>query len=51
MCNVEFLLLLGRKEMETGLAPPSAWDLNADMVRMKSEQPLQVCAISAHSTN
>ena len=30
--------------METGLAPPSVWDLNADVNRMKTEQPLQVLA-------
>lgn len=33
---------MGLKESDTGLAPPSTWDLPADRQRMKEEQPLQV---------
>lgn len=32
----------GIKESDTGLAPPSMWDLIADKQLMQSEQPLQV---------
>jgi len=35
-------LLKGIKESDTGLAPPSMWDLVADKQLMGSEQPLQV---------
>ena len=34
--------LKGIKESDTGLAPPSTWDLVADKQLMQSEQPLQV---------
>ena len=34
--------LKGIKESDTGLAPPSSWDLIADKQLMQSEQPLQV---------
>jgi 26S proteasome regulatory subunit T1 len=34
--------LKGIKESDTGLAPPSTWDLTADKQLMSSEQPLQV---------
>ena len=34
--------LKGIKESDTGLAPPSTWDLIADKQLMQSEQPLQV---------
>lgn len=34
--------LKGIKESDTGLAPPSQWDLTADKMLMQSEQPLQV---------
>eukprot|EP00455_Lapot_gusevi_P049817 TRINITY_DN712_c0_g1_i1.p1 TRINITY_DN712_c0_g1~~TRINITY_DN712_c0_g1_i1.p1 ORF type:complete len:426 (-),score=134.65 TRINITY_DN712_c0_g1_i1:72-1349(-) len=34
--------LKGIKESDTGLAPPSQWDLVADKEMMQSEQPLQV---------
>ncbi|KNC52335.1 26S protease regulatory subunit 7 [Thecamonas trahens ATCC 50062] len=34
--------IIGVKESNTGLAPPSYWDLAADMQLIKSEQPLQV---------
>lgn len=34
--------LKGIKESDTGLSPPSAWDLTADKQMMQSEQPLQV---------
>jgi len=33
---------LGIKESDTGLAPPSQWDLVADKQMMQEEQPLQV---------
>ena len=33
--------LSGMKQSDTGLAPPSLWDLAADQ-RLKNEQPLQV---------
>lgn len=33
---------MGVKESDTGLAPPSLWDLNADKQMMQEEQPLQV---------
>ncbi len=36
------LILLGIKESDTGLAPPSQWDLVADKQMMQEEQPLQV---------
>nr|WCZ58639.1 26S proteasome regulatory subunit 7 [Seculamonas ecuadoriensis] len=34
--------ICGIKESDTGLAPPSMWDLNADKAALQSEQPLQV---------
>merc|ERR1719502_1293038 len=34
--------LIGIKESDTGLAPPSQWDLEGDKQMMKQEQPLQV---------
>lgn len=34
--------LKGIRESDTGLAPPSTWDLHADRHMMQSEQPLQV---------
>ena len=34
--------LIGVKESETGLAPPSQWDLISDKQMMGEEQPLQV---------
>eukprot|EP01113_Clastostelium_recurvatum_P012487 TRINITY_DN164_c0_g1_i1.p1 TRINITY_DN164_c0_g1~~TRINITY_DN164_c0_g1_i1.p1 ORF type:complete len:427 (+),score=126.07 TRINITY_DN164_c0_g1_i1:88-1368(+) len=34
--------IIGVKESETGLAPPSQWDLVADKQAMGEEQPLQV---------
>lgn len=34
--------LTGIKESDTGLAPPTHWDLNADKQMMQEEQPLQV---------
>ena len=34
--------IVGVKESSTGLAPPSHWDLTADVQLIKSEQPLQV---------
>lgn len=33
---------LGIKESDTGLSPPSQWDLVADKQMMQEEQPLQV---------
>lgn len=34
--------LCGVKESDTGLAPPSSWDLIADKQAQQEEQPLQV---------
>lgn len=34
--------LCGIRESDTGLAPPAAWDLDADKQVMQEEQPLQV---------
>lgn len=34
--------LAGIKESDTGLAPPSLWDLAADKQILSAEQPLQV---------
>merc|ERR1719272_1082920 len=34
--------LIGVKESDTGLSPPSQWDLEGDKQMMKQEQPLQV---------
>jgi 26S proteasome regulatory subunit T1 len=34
--------LIGIKESDTGLAPPSQWDLVSDKQMMQEEQPLQV---------
>eukprot|EP00118_Oscarella_pearsei_P020450 m.221532 g.221532 ORF g.221532 m.221532 type:complete len:434 (+) comp39960_c1_seq29:614-1915(+) len=34
--------LIGIKESDTGLAPPSMWDLPADKLALQQEQPLQV---------
>lgn len=33
---------IGVKESDTGLAPPTAWDIPADKQRLHEEQPLQV---------
>jgi len=38
--------LLGIKESDTGLAPPSLWDLPADKQMMQEEQPLSVSFLS-----
>ena len=35
--------LCGVKESDTGLAPPSRWDLVSDKQMMQEEQPLQAC--------
>ena len=34
--------IAGVKESDTGLAPPSRWDLVSDKQAMQEEQPLQV---------
>ena len=36
--------LVGIKESDTGLAPPSQWDLVSDKQMMQEEQPLQARA-------
>jgi 26S proteasome regulatory subunit T1 len=36
------LLMIGVKELDTGLAQPNLWDLPADKQRMGEEHPLQV---------
>lgn len=38
----QFSQLSGIKESDTGLSPPSQWDLVADKQMMQEEQPLQV---------
>ena len=40
--TVARLLTAGIKESDTGLGPPSLWDLAADKQMMQEEQPLQV---------
>lgn len=35
--------IAGVKESDTGLSPPSRWDLVSDKQAMQEEQPLQVC--------
>lgn len=35
----------GIKESDTGLAPPSQWDLVADKQMLQEEQPLQVRSV------
>jgi hypothetical protein len=39
--------IAGVKESDTGLAPPSRWDLVSDKQAMQEEQPLQVRAVVA----
>ena len=38
--------ICGVKESDTGLAPPSRWDLVSDKQMMQEEQPLQVRAVA-----
>lgn len=38
--------LIGVKESDTGLAPPSQWDLEGDKQMMKQEQALQVARVT-----
>jgi len=38
-------LKLGTREVETGLAPPSTWNLSLDTRRTQSEQSLQVARV------
>jgi hypothetical protein len=40
--NKRIFELIGVKESDTGLAPPSQWDLVSDKQMMQEEQPLQV---------
>uniref|UniRef100_A0A3B4X6S4 26S proteasome regulatory subunit 7 homolog A-like n=1 Tax=Seriola lalandi dorsalis TaxID=1841481 RepID=A0A3B4X6S4_SERLL len=40
--NTKIFELVGVKESDTGLAPPSQWDLVSDKQMMQEEQPLQV---------
>ena len=40
--NKKIQELVGVKELDTGLAPPSQWDLVSDKQMMQEEQPLQV---------
>ena len=37
--------LTGVKESDTGLAPPSRWDLASDKQMIQEEQPLQVLSL------
>ena len=39
--NTKIFELVGVKESDTGLAPPSQWDLVSDKQMMQEEQPLQ----------
>jgi hypothetical protein len=39
--------IAGVKESDTGLAPPSRWDLVSDKQAMQEEQPLQVSPTTA----
>lgn len=39
--------IAGVKESDTGLAPPSRWDLVSDKQAMQEEQPLQVRSVPA----
>ncbi|KAF9388830.1 26S proteasome regulatory subunit 7 [Podila verticillata] len=41
---------IGVKESDTGLAPPSLWDIPADKQRMGEEQPLQARSLVARCT-
>lgn len=41
-----FFFLSGIKESDTGLSPPSVWDLVADKQMMQEEQPLLVRKLS-----
>ena len=40
--NTRINEVIGIKESDTGLAPPSQWDLVSDKQMMQEEQPLQV---------
>ena len=40
--------ICGIKESDTGLAPPSRWDLVSDKQAMQEEQPLQARALPVH---
>lgn len=40
---------VGIKESDTGLAPPSQWDLVSDKQMMQEEQPLQVGFLTCFS--
>jgi hypothetical protein len=42
--------IAGVKESDTGLAPPSRWDLVSDKQAMQEEQPLQVHAMPCPAT-
>lgn len=42
LAHFTFDLIAGIKESDTGLAPPSQWDLVSDKQMMQEEQPLQV---------
>ncbi|KRH93426.1 26S proteasome regulatory complex, ATPase RPT1 [Pseudoloma neurophilia] len=37
---------LGMKEVETGLAPPSTWDIDGDRQRLESDHTLQVAKVN-----
>eukprot|EP01033_Poteriospumella_lacustris_P013509 gene13510-9666_t len=43
--------LIGIKESDTGLLPPSQWDLPSDKQMMQQEQPLQVARCTKIITN
>lgn len=41
-CSLQVNEICGVKESDTGLAPPSRWDLVSDKQMVQEEQPLQV---------
>lgn len=43
--NDDINIRLGTREVETGLAPPTQWDLRGDKQRAKTDQTLQVARI------
>lgn len=42
----EINLKMGTKDVETGIAPPSTWNLELDRARLQVDQPLQVARLS-----
>eukprot|EP00771_Trimastix_marina_P000329 gnl/Trimastix_PCT/1349.p1 GENE.gnl/Trimastix_PCT/1349~~gnl/Trimastix_PCT/1349.p1 ORF type:complete len:427 (-),score=116.61 gnl/Trimastix_PCT/1349:153-1433(-) len=42
----EIMTMSGIKESDTGLSPPSQWDLNADQMSLQTQEPLQVARVN-----